>query len=297
MAAATVAAGFAAGLAMVASALFPSPVPLDRALADLQRPRVRHDDLTARLPPGLLSRVLGSRLADSGWGRRSAISVAANLRVTATSPGEYLACRVGFALLGALWAPLVFAVMRLGGVEAGPVLPLWLSLALAPVGFLFPVVALRSKAAERRQAFRHALSAFLDVVSIGLAGGRGVDSALHDAAGSGRGWAFDELRAALLEAQLLGETPWAGLARLGEDLAVPELGELAASTSMAGAEGARVKASLAAKARSLRLRSLTEIKGAAEAASERMSLPIVLLLVGFIVFVTYPAIDKVLTGL
>ena len=46
---------------------------------------------------------------------------------------------------------------------------------------------------------------------------------------SGQGWAFAEIRAALLEARLLGETPWAGLARLGELIGVAELCELAAS--------------------------------------------------------------------
>jgi Flp pilus assembly protein TadB len=192
---------------------------------------------------------------------------------------------------------LVFAVMRLGGVDVGFALPLWLSIGLAPVGFLYPSLALRSKAAERRRSFRHAFSAFLDVVSISLAGGRGVESALYDAAESGQGWAFAELRRALLEARLLGETPWRGMARLGQLLAVPELGELAASASLAGEEGARVRNSLAAKAKSLRLRGLTDIEAAAQSASERMSLPIVALMLGFIVFIAYPAVDKVLNGL
>src|SRR5205823_2699339 len=108
---------------------------------------------------------------------------------------------------------------------------------------------------------------------------------------------FDELRGSLLSARLLGETPWAALARLGHELDVPELGELAASASLAGAEGARVRSSLAAKAKAMRLRGLAEIEAAAQSASERMSLPIVALMLGFIVFVAYPAVDKVITGL
>src|SRR5207302_3044763 len=126
---------------------------------------------------------------------------------------------------------------------------------------------------------------------------RGVDSALRDGANAGEGWPFDELRRALLESELHGESPWTGLNRLGEDIAVPELGELAASAALAGSEGARVRASLAARARSLRLRGLSEIEAAAQSASERMSLPIVALMVGFIVFLAYPAIDQVLNGL
>ena len=64
-----------------------------------------------------------------------------------------------------------------------------------------------------------------------------------------------------------------------------------------GAEGARVRASLAAKARTLRLRGLAEIETAAQSASERMSLPVVGLMLGFIVFLACPAVNQVLTGL
>jgi hypothetical protein len=100
-----------------------------------------------------------------------------------------------------------------------------------------------------------------------------------------------------LEARLQGETPWAGLARLGEELSFPELGELAASAALAGDEGARVRASLAAKARSLRLHGLTDVEAAAQSATERMTLPVVLLMLGFIVFLVYPAVEQVLHGI
>src|SRR5205807_7026561 len=125
--------------------------------------------------------------------------------------------RAAFVLLGLLWAPFTAAVMLAGGVHVGVEFPLWISVALAPVGFLYPSLLLKAKAADRRRTFRHAFSSFLDIVSISLAGGRGVDSALHDAAEAGQGWAFDELRRALLESRLQGETPWAGFARLGDD--------------------------------------------------------------------------------
>lgn len=245
----------------------------------------------------MLVRLLGDSWVDSPLGRRLTDRVAADLRVTGTSPAEHLASTVAIGLTGLLWAPLTAGLMTAGGVQTGVVLPLWVSIGLAPVGFLYPSIALKSKAADRRRSFRHAFSAFLDIVSISLAGGRGVESALYAGADAGQGWALAELRRALLEARLLGETPWAALARLGQDLAIPELGELAASASLAGSEGARVRSSLAAKARSLRLRGLTEIEAAAQSASERMSLPIVALMLGFIVFLTYPAIEQVLNGL
>ena len=50
--------------------------------------------------------------------------------------------------------------------------------------------------------FRYALSLFLDLVVIVLAGGGGVETALYDAANAGSGWAFGELRRALNAARL-----------------------------------------------------------------------------------------------
>lgn len=288
--------GLGLGAWLIVSGALPAPIPLDRALADLHRRSVPLGIATGT-QLSFLTRLLGASWADSLLGRRLTEQVAADLRITDTTPAEHLAARLGVALTALLWAPCTAALMGLGGVPVGVALPLWVSIALAPVGFVYPSLALRSKAADRRRGFRHALSAFLDIVSISLAGGRGVETALYAGADAGQGWAFGEIRRALLEARLLGETPWAGLARLGSDLAIPELGELAASAALAGSEGARVRASLAAKARALRLRGLAEIESAAQSASERMSLPIVALMVGFIVFLAYPAIDQVLNGL
>jgi tight adherence protein C len=289
--------GLGVGLVLIASGLRPAPAPLDRALAELHRRRPDPLGLRGEAGASLLTRSLGSALAPTAYGRRLATSMAADLRITGTTPAEHLAQRAAFTVMALLWAPLAASVMWAGGVPVGAALPAWGSLALAPVGFLYPAVLLKSKAADRRRSFRHAFSSFLDVVSVSLAGGRGVDSALHDGAEAGQGWAFDELGRSLLESRLLGETPWAGLARLGRELAVPELSELAASAALAGDEGARVRASLAAKARALRLRGLTDIEAAAQSATERMALPVVLLLLGFIAFLIYPAITQVLKGI
>jgi len=102
---------------------------------------------------------------------------------------------------------------------------------------------------------------------------------------------------ALDQARLARQTPWAALGRLGQQLGVIELSELAASVALAGTEGAKVRSSLAAKAASLRTHQLAEAETADQAASERMSLPVVLLFAGFLLFLGYPAVQKVLTGL
>jgi len=285
------------GIVLVATGLVPSPAPLVSELAALhRRPPIARGDSPGR-PRTRRSRLLGEPLAATRAGQRVAKRLESDLRITQTTVAEHLGEQAVLGLCGLMWAPVTAAMLRLAGVEIGFTLPLWVSLVLAPAGALYPAVALRGRAADRRRSFRHALSAFLDIVGISLAGGRGVESALRDGVHGGHGWAFDALHGALLDAQLQGRTPWSGLARVGADLGVPELGEMAASAALAGTEGARVRSSLAAKAKSLRLRGLTEIESSAHSASELMSLPVVLLMFGFVVFLGYPAIGRVLQGL
>lgn len=208
------------------------------------------------------------------------------------------------ALEKAVAAASLFAlpvVVAAALIPAGVSIPLGFvagaSLVAAAAGFVVPDLTLRSEAARRRREFRHTLAAYLDLVVIIVAGGGGTESALHDAADAGTGWAFTTIRRALAGARLGGTTPWDALRDLGGELGIPELSELAAGVSLAGEHGARVRASLVAKAKSMREEQLTEIEAEAHAATERMSLPVVLLLFGFLAFILYPALQFVLEGL
>ena len=133
------------------------------------------------------------------------------------------------AMLGLTGAafPLVLA----GGLSLGdldPSLPLVLggSAFLGAAGFILPDAILRQRARNRRKSFRYALSAFLDMVSISLAGGGLVQGSMQDAVAVGRGWAFDEFRRPLGATRTTGHPPWEDLGRLGDELGVPELEEL-----------------------------------------------------------------------
>lgn len=221
----------------------------------------------------------------------------ADLRLVGRSVDQHLGTKVVLALVGLLLPMVTVTIAGLGGVAFPFALPALAGVALAVVFFFVPDLTLRSEAADRRKAFRHALSSFLDLVVISLAGGAGVESALRDAAAIGEGWAFAQLRSALDVTMLTGETPWSALGRLGGELGVPELAELAASVSLAGTEGARVRESLAAKAKSLRDHEQSEAEAEAQSATERMALPVVLLFLGFLILIGFPAIDAVLTGI
>ena len=290
------AVGLSIGVLLIGTAVWPPPVPLDVALARLHEPRPTHYS-GVMVSRGRAASLVGAPLARTGFGRALTRRLTVELRVAGVAAETLLSRQVLAALVCSLIVPAAMAVMALGGVRVSLMFPLWISVALAAGGFLLPVTEVRVQAAERRRSFRHALGCFLDLVAVRLAGGAGVESALSDSASAGQGWAFMELRQALAESRLMGEPPWAGLDRLGVQLDITELRELAASAALAGDEGARVRASIGAKAKALRVRGLTDAEGAAQAASERMSLPIVLLLVGFIVFLGYPAINQVLYGL
>ena len=293
-------AGTGLGVWLVVRGLFPPRPSLADALAQLRRVPEAPAVLTPASEGGVAARV-GRPVAEwlghlgAGWlvpGR-----IRQDLAVLDRSPERHLAEKVTLSLVGFLLVPMFAALLTVGGAHLSLALPLWAALALAAVGFVVPDLGIHADANRSRRDFRHALSSFLDLVVVALAGGGGVESALADAAGVGAGWPFAYLRRALDQSRLAREAPWTALGRLGAELGVGELSELAASVALAGTEGAKVRASLAAKATSLRSHQLAEAETADQAASERMSLPVVVLFAGFLFFIGFPAVERVLTSL
>lgn len=290
--------GAGGGLGMWALAVW--LVPPRPALAAL----IAHLNSTPAPPPILTT-------GDGGWAVRlgspftsllRALGLpgptgAQNLALAGRSTENHLAEKAALSLTGLLLPAAVELALSLGGRPLPWAIPLGGSLALTAGGSLLPDMTVRAEAERRRAAFRHALSAYLNLIHILLAGGAGVDGALTDAAGIGQGWAFQQLRRALNTARLTRTSPWTTLGQLGEELQVSELAELAAALSLAGTEGARVRASLAAKAAAMRHRSGTEAEGKANAATERMALPGMVMAFGFIIFVFYPALTQITASL
>ncbi len=286
------------GLVLLLRGAFPPRPALATSLAQLNR-------RTAEVTPTLAAQgsskgieaVLGAPLGRlAGRLGLELRSVRKDLRVMGRPLERHLADKVLIFLTGLLLPPAMAALCALGGWRLPVLVPLWGSILFAVGGFFLPDMALHSQAEQRRASFRYALGSFFDLVVITLAGGGGVQSALHDSAQVGQGWAYAQLQDALASSSRSG-TPWAALGRLGEDLGIEELGELAASLGLAGTEGARVRESLAAKASSLRSHELASAESAAESASEKMAFPTVLLFVGFLIFLGYPAVDRVLSGI
>ena len=164
------------------------------------------------------------------------------------------------------------------------------------IGVALGVSALMRRAQERRRHMRVVLGSFVDLVVLSLAGGVGVDGALHAASRVTPDWAARRMARALQTARDAGTPPWEALAALGTELGVPELVELSTTVQLAGTEGARIRQSLMARGDSLRRHEQAEAESAANAMTERLFLPGALLLLGFLVFIGYPAVARILGG-
>lgn len=292
-------AGVGLGLLLLFRALFP-PTPLlqetvARFDASRQPPRARPRDVTGRFV-GVRSGI-GNSLAGQLQVRGIRYSsVRPDLAVLGRSMEGFLATKALSALAGLLLVPVLAGLLGLAGVAVSFTVPLVGAAVLAVIGFFLPDLVLHHQAAERRRDFQHAVGSFVDLVALNMAGGRGVPEALLGAVSVGRGWAFARISEALAGARLAGNTPWQALGALGEELAVDDLRELAASLTLVADNGAKVRESLASRAASLRRRELTNAEGKAGEDSQSMLIAQLVLCVGFMLFLIYPAGVRVLSA-
>jgi tight adherence protein C len=290
------------GLIVTWRLLFPSPPPLQAAIDRLNRRNelvgITNRGTRDEQVSDLFGRTVGASLAKTMRNLGLNLeSLEADLRLVGRSLEQHMAQKVLLALFGLALPSCLGVFWAVTGVGISLRFPLLGAVVFAVFCFFAPDLSLRSEAGDRRKEFKRSLGSFLDLVVISLAGGAGVESALRDAASVGRGWAYAQLHNALEVTSLTGETPWAALARLGREVGVPELEQLSSSVSLAGTEGARVRESLAVKASSLRDHALAEAESEAESTTEKMALPVVLLFLGFLVLVGYPAVTLIITGL
>lgn len=216
--------------------------------------------------------VLTGHSLEWALGRKLLAGVSGFLLVTATAAGLRLATG---------WSP-----------PAGVTAVLALTAAVA-LSFLTDLEA-RRHATARRQEFRRALGAYLDLVALEMAGSAAPAEALPNAARVGSGWPMALLRDTLWRANLSGVDQWDALTELGERIGVGELRDLGTLVRLVGRDGARVRQTLTARAATMRRRELTDAEGQAGQKDQSMRLAQVLIGFGFIVFISYPAIVAVM---
>lgn len=224
------------------------------------------------------------------------IALTPSLSITVTAPTQLAPRILAGVGLGLLAPPLLWAGAEAAGISMSALLPILLALVLIPVGAGLPLLILKADATERRQHFRTVIGTYVDLVVLSLAGGAGIEESLLSASTVSSDWAAKRISKALLLARETGEPAWDALSGLGRELDVPELVELSATLQLAGTEGTRVRQSLSARAASLRRHEQAEAESAANAMTERLFLPGTLLLLGFLLFIGYPAFHRILAG-
>ena len=221
-------------------------------------------------------------------------SMRTDLELCETTLEKHLSRKIGYAAVGLLLPSLTVLAAAAGGVSVGYSVPAVLSLALAVLLFWVPDAAVAQEAESRRRDLRRALSCYLDLVAMSLAGGRGVPEAVPSAARIGQGWAFELLQDTVEGARYVGVTAWQALSDLGTRVGVQELHDLGAALVLVAEDGAKVRASLTARATTQRRRQLAEAEGAAAKADQSIQMAQVVLALGFFLFLGYPAVVAVL---
>ena len=271
--------------------LFRSPLTLRAALDALSG--TRNDPSLDHLSGGTNgARNVAARLLEVNVARipRLAQVVVPDLAITATPPETFAVKVVGYGVAMALMVPLLAIGAATAHIDVSLAVPVLGVLVLGVGGAALPFIDLHTAAERRRRHFCHSLATYASLVSMAMAGSMGWSSALEAAASvSSTDWAMDEIAQALLWSQAYHRPPWEGLDRLAERFALSDLSDLARSMTQAG-DGARIRATLETKAASLRLSETTAAEHDAQAVTQKMLLPGVLLMAGYGVLIFYPAL-------
>ena len=219
--------------------------------------------------------------------------LAQDLAVCDRTPAKFAADRVINTAVFAFLPAVVFLLTLTGTVGLSPLMLLVVTIGAGAAGWIYTTPALKRSAAEARKDFDSSLASYFELVSLAFAGGKGPHDALRDPASIGTGPAFRQLRTAMTASYERREAPWVTLTELGERLGVQSLIDLGASITLAS-DGAPVVESLRAKAETMREQTMSAQEARAEARSETMGVPIVLMFGGFLILFGYPALAGLL---
>jgi len=222
--------------------------------------------------------------------------LAADLAVLDRDPTRHMLDKLGYAVLFlalAVVPTLVFPLLDVGVPVLTTVVG---ALLFAAAGWCYPDVEVRTRAAAVRRSWAQALTVYVDIVGISLAGGAGVEDALMVAAQAGTGPQFERLHGALRAAQTRRRKLWEALDELGSQADILPLRELASAVDLAAESGSRIRETLLAKANALRVRQLTEAEADAQKASETMGIAPALMAIAAVVLIGYPALARFLAG-
>ncbi len=277
---------FCAG-AWLASSGWRQPRPrLGQAMAHLHRASAT----TSREQPGAIVAVgsfverHGASAWTRGWTRP--------LRLVGRSVETHVGHLVLAALGGLMIPALVLAVLQaLGLLSLGVWIPAALSIVAAIAAAMLVHSTTMATSADVALDLRHQLGAYLDMVTMLLAGNTGYEGALDQAARAGDGLLFRELRRRMREAGTTGQSLVRALERVADDYGIVELEQVAATATLSAAEGAPVARSLTAKCSTLRSTLAAEQEADARVRNDKVTPPLVAMALLFMALIIYPALN------
>ncbi len=240
-----------------------------------------------RAPFGRLSEQLVEMLGTGS----NMLPTETQLRLLGRPVEQHALYLVGGALAGfALPTVAITVLQRAGVIGFGWYAPLLAGLLFAALGPLIVHTASVERAQAIRSDMRFQVSAYLDLVTMLLAGNTGYEGALEQAARAGDGRMFAELRRRMRESAARGESLTQALDRAGTELGLDELEQIAATAALSAAEGAPVARTLAAKCATMRAALSSEQETEARLRTSRLTTPIVGMALIFMALVMYPAL-------
>jgi tight adherence protein C len=244
-----------------------------------------------------LSQRIRGRLADAMLRHgRDTQGLTRDLAVTGTSLEDHLAKTLTLAVIGFVGPTailLFFDFIGLGlPVVFGPIA----GLALASAMIVVTRQELQEQAKSRRAEFRRSLSVYLDLVAMSMQAGRGHAEALPASAAIGSGWTFTHLQDAIDGARFSGTTAWHALGQVGDRFGIRELTDLDAALTLANEDGAKVRATLVARAETLRAERIADAEAAAAQATESMRFALIVMVFAFLSYELYPSVARLFAG-
>jgi hypothetical protein len=200
-------------------------------------------------------------------------------------------------LVTGLVVPSVFGgLAALTGGSLPWTFPVVAGVVLAMVLWFVPDWNVRSQARQRRRDFRYAFTSYLQLVVLEREAGAALNAALENPAKITDGWPFQRVHEALTRARHGQQQPWRALARLGEEIGVRDLIDLAHTAEIAGNEGAKMHDVLVAKITSMRHEASAAARAEANSRTTAMWVPTSLLMLGFVILVGFPFFSKLLAS-
>ncbi|MFD8416900.1 type II secretion system F family protein [Streptomyces sp. NPDC059650] len=283
------------GLVIAARGLLPGRADLGDVLSRMDATRPENLDHNRDFQPNSPMEKAGSLLLRT-IGEGTLRLPRQQLELVGRSPAAHLGRKLGLALYGLLLPVVCVSLASLAGYPFPFAIPAIAGIGLAVVFWFLPDLQLRQQAVEAKEDFRYAIKAYLRLVQLERAADAAPTQALKRAAEVGHGWVFAKIRDTITRAELEGISPWEGLKRLSVELDVPELGAPADIISLAGEEGAAVGDTLGAQARSLSGALVTSAKAQANQASEKMVMPVAMLVLIMTVYIGYPALSRIMAS-